>query len=178
MRKSLFFICLLLPFIALSQSKEKSFFGGQIGLLEARIYNEFSISSSFSFQSSIGLPAGIDNSDFYFSSKVQIGPKWNYNLNKRRYSNKNTKYNSSNYIALNMSYTPNWATLKDYENRLIERIGVIPTFGIKRNFIKHLNYELFFGIGYEHYLNTKTKTTNSSKAEVVVAIGALIGFDF
>ncbi|MHC5353874.1 hypothetical protein ACYSNX_06790 [Myroides sp. LJL115] len=134
------------------------------------------MSCSFSFQSSVALLAGVDNSDFYVSSKVQISSKWNYNLNKRRYDNLNTKYNSSNCVSLNMSYTPNWAIISDYKHRDIEKISIIPTFGVKRNFNKHMNYELFIGMGYEHYLNTKT--VNSEGTKMAISIGALIRFDF
>lgn len=176
MNKQIFLLCILLPILGFSQSKNKSFFGAQIGIFEARVYNEFDLSSNFSFKTSAGLQGGIDMSDFFVSTLIEVSPKWNYNINKRLAANKNTKYNSSNYLALSVSYTPDWASLTDYKYREIEKLSVIPTYGLKRNFNGRMNYELFFGLGYERYLNTKA--INADKSQVGVRFGALIGLDF
>lgn len=176
MKKYIILALLMSPLFCFSQNKrEVSFWGGQIGILEGKIYNEINFSTLFSLKTSIGLVGGIDNSDFFLSSRIELNPKWNYNKNKRFSNNKNILYNSSNYISLNTSYTPKWATLDDYKDRDIEKISIIPTFGIKRNFNKNINYEFFFGIGYERFLNTKT--INSKENKLGIQLGALIGFD-
>ena len=175
MKKLCLTLLVCVPFFCFSQEKKEVFFGGQVGILEARLYNEFNLSKSFSFQTSVGMMGGINNSDFYVTPKVEVSPKWNYSLKKRLKNNKNTRYNAANYLALSISYQPQWSTIKHYKYRNIERIAVVPTFGIKRNFSKHINYEFFMGVGYERFLNSKYWL---EKEDVAVKIGMLIGVDF
>lgn len=174
MKKALIII-LLIPILSFSQEK-KSFFGAQIGLFEGHIYSEFNIQEPFSIRTSVNLNGGIESGEAIVYFKGEIQPRWYYNLPKRIREEKNTAFNSANYLGLSVSYIPSTKPLKNSEVRISESIEIIPTYGIKRNFSKNFNYECFFGIGYSRILDNRI--ISSGRNSVGIKLGFLMGFDF
>ena len=153
---------------------QKVFYGFQIGLLETAFYNEVNLTDVFSFKTGVGLVGGVDNSSFFITPKFELQPKWNFTKRKRFFSKKAIRYNASNYVAIALSYLPEWSTLSDYKNRANERIQLIPTIGFKRNYKQNLNVEFFLGFGYERNLSHDIVKRDG----FTLKAGALIGFDF
>ncbi|MGU3376602.1 hypothetical protein [Chryseobacterium sp. M5A1_1a] len=120
-------------------SQEKSstknlFFGVQAGLFGVNIYNESNLSEQFVLRSEIDLTAGIWGGDLYSKTgfvlmpALSITPKWYYNINERNNKNKNTKYNSANYLSAKLGFVPNWFVISNVDGIEVNlMISLIPT---------------------------------------------------
>lgn len=123
----------------------------KIGVLGSWLAYEKPLGESFLLDAEFGYLGGILNDEFIFTSTIELEPRYYYNLNKRIQKNKNTKNNSANYLALQMSYIPDFltATTKNNSNiDVLRTFSAIPTYGLRRNISGGLNFDFEIGIGY------------------------------
>lgn len=181
MNKILSIIVLLTSLLLSAQEKasvEKSVTGVQIGLFGTEFYNEAKLSDQFALRSEASLNPAIFGGSFYsktgfiFYPEISLIPKYYYNLNRRLEKGKNIKNNSGNYLALDITYTPDWFVISNYDNIQMSNIlTIIPTYGIRRNFAKNFNYEAKFGLGYGTNLDYKD-------SGAAINLSFKIGYDF
>lgn len=185
MKKNLFTLLLCgLTLIAKAQnaSVEKSIFGIQTGLVGVWGHNEFKLSNQIALRSEIGFDAGLWGGSFYpktgYSATpvLRVEPRWYYNLNKRLSKSKSIKDNSANFLTIQTNYHPNWFVISNYKNvEVADQISIVPTWGIKRNIGKYLNYETGFGVGYR-YIFGKSAGYSKNVGEIAVNLHLRIGF--
>lgn len=156
---TLLFCALTLNITAQNASVEQSTFGIQTGFLGVWVHNEAKLSNSIALRSELGLDTGIFGSDLYddvsflLAPTITLEPRWYYNLNKRVEKNRRIDGNSGNFIAVKITYHPDWFTISSENNiNFISDISIVPTWGIRRNVGDHFTYEAGFGVGYVHYL--------------------------
>ncbi|MGI9581506.1 hypothetical protein ACR1PO_09860 [Chryseobacterium sp. RRHN12] len=183
MMKKIFLILLVFS-VAVVYSQEKSstknsFFGVQAGLFGANVYNEVNFSEQFTLRSEIDLTAGIWGGDLYSKtgfalvSALAVAPKWYYNINQRNIENKNTKYNSANYLSAKFGFVPDWFVISNVDGIEVNpMISLIPTWGLRRNFTKNFNYEVQLGLGVGKILKSEYSL------QVVPNLSFRIGYDF
>jgi len=148
---------LLIGFFSYAQDPvlKKNVTGVQIGLFELDAYHEARIAPKVSLRTDLLLFPAIwggelyDNqSGFALYPAFTLTPKYYYNLNRRIEKDKNTRNNAANYLGLQIRYMPGWV-LSNHENMdLPDQINLIPTYGLRRNFLNHFNYEFKAGLGY------------------------------
>ena len=160
---------------SLNSNLEKSIYGVQVGLFGVDFYNERSLSDKFTFKSEFSLYGGFRSGAQYFLYPVfNIEPKYYYNIDKRAKEGKNIKNNGANYLSVSVSYIPDWFVISNYEvGNVKNRVRVIPTFGIRRNFGDNFNYEFNVGVGYAY-----TFDENVKGSDYAVDLGLKIGYDF
>ena len=123
----------------------------KIGVLGIWLAYEKPLGGPFLLDAEFGYLGGILNSEFIFTSTFELEPRYYYNLDKRMRKNKGTKNNSANYIALQLSYIPNFltATTKNNSNiSVVRTFSAIPTYGLRRNISGGLNFDFEIGVGY------------------------------
>ncbi len=122
-------------------------YGIQTGLLGAWVYNETRLTNSTALITEIGFDFGVWKSTFYndfndfflLTSVIIVEPRFYYNLNKRSKKSKRIDGNSSSFVALNMSYHPDWFVISKKDDfRIVSDISIIPTWGIRRHMGKTL----------------------------------------
>ena len=130
-------------------------YGAQLGYLGAWVYAELPLGRSVVARLEAGLDAGYRGGSFFKENIVvgapvlSAGPRWYYNLDKRVAKEKRTAGNAANFLSLPITYHPGWFTLSNVEGTYTDKgITVLPTWGIRRNLGKHLNFEVGVGIGY------------------------------
>lgn len=165
-------------------SVEKSSKGIQTGLFGVWFHNETKLSNQIVLRSEIGFDSGIWGGDYYdkvgflMAPVITAEPRWYYNLNKRENKSKRIDGNSGNFISFKTSYHPDWFVISNSDNvKIISDISVIPTWGIKRNIGKHLNYEGGFGIGYQ-YVFAKQAGYLENDSDVAYNLHLRIGYQF
>lgn len=170
--------------IAQEVSVEKSVFGIQTGLLGVWINNEARISNQFSLRSEIGLDSGIfagqayNKTGFIMVPVLTAEPRWYYNLEKRNSKSKNVKNNSGNFLTLRTSYSPDWFAISNYDVETYRnQVSIIPKWGIRRNYGKHLNFETGIGIGEVFYFG-KNKEYFDKNSETLLDLHLRIGYTF
>ena len=180
MKKSFISLLFFISFFAFSQEKasvKKSLTGVQIGFFGVDFYNEARLSDEFSLRSQFTLNPAIWGGDMYsktgfaLSPEISITPKYYYNLQKRINQSKNNN-NSGNYLALKLGYIPNWFVISNSGVAVNQSIVLIPTWGLRRNFSKNINYEFKAGIGLGKILKL------GYRVQVAPDIGFKIGYDF
>jgi len=148
-----------LTFVSKAQdtSVEKSTSGIQIGFLGIWAHNEAKLANKMVLRSELGFDSGIyggglyHETGFLMSPVLTLEPKWYYNLTKRSSKSKRISGNSGNFISLKSSYNPNWFVISNYEDiRVVNKISIIPTWGIRRSIGDHFNYETGIGLGYRY----------------------------
>lgn len=152
---------LLITTFAYSQTKfsvEKSIFGIQTGILGAWVHNEFKLSNEISLRSEIGFDYGFNDNGYSQTSvlipSIRLEPRWYYNLEKRAKKGRKIFNNSGNFLALNMTYNPDWFYISNKDNlNIISTLAFVPKWGIKRTIGNHFTYEAGFGIGTFIVLN-------------------------
>ncbi len=108
-----------------------------------------------------------------FNPEISLIPKYYYNLNRRLEKEKNIKNNSGNYLALDITYTPNWFVISNVKGiEVNEMISFVPTWGLRRNFAKNFNYEFKAGLGIGKILQKGYAT------QAVPELSFKIGYDF
>lgn len=189
MKKTLL-IFLLCGLTSISRSQnisvEKSIYGIQTGLLGAWVYNEAKLTNSIVLRTEIGFDLGIWKSTFYddfndfflLTPVITLEPRFYYNLDKRLKKSKKIDGNSGNFIALNMSYHPDWFVIsKNDDVRIVSDISIMPTWGIRRNIGKHFNYEVGIGAGFT-YTFAKQVGYSKDKSEIEPNTHLRIGYRF
>ena len=133
---------------------EKSIFSLQTGLLGVWANNENRLSNEIALKSEIGLDASLfdgyylDKTGYVFVPVIRLEPRWYYNIGKRAKSGKSIKNNSSNFLALNISYHPGLFIISNYNYPKINEISFIPKWGIKRSIGENFILETGIGLGY------------------------------
>ena len=177
-----------LTLIAKSQntSVEKSIFGLQTGVLGIWAYNEAKLSNTIALRTEAGFDFGIWETTFYddydspflLTPVIVVEPRFYYNLKKRSENSKRIDGNSGNFIALKMSYHPDWFVLFNTENApVVSDFSIIPTWGIRRNLGKHFNYEAGLGAGFS-YTFAKRAGYLKNKSELELNMHLRIGYRF
>jgi len=156
------FIILIIAFAINTNAQdghvEKTIFGIQTGFgskVGIWINNESRLCNSIALRSEIGLENDFmvgdhyDNSGFILQPVITLEPRYYYNLAKRNSRGRNTTNNSGNYISIKTSYHPDWFVINLPDNvTKIADLGIIPTWGIKRQIGSHFTYETAVGLGY------------------------------
>lgn len=166
---------------AQDNSVEKNIFGIQTGLFGAWITNETRLANKFSLRSEIGMDLGLvvdygDDVTSLFIPTIRMEPRWHYNLDKRVEKGRSIKNNSSNFLALNFIYSPDWFYISKMDNiNVISTLSIIPKWAIKRNIgSSNFNYEAGFGIGYAIYF----EEYGGDRSGAAVDLHARIGYTF
>lgn len=180
--KKIFLIFSIFAISSLQAQEEiakKSFFGIQAGILGINVYNESRLSEQFVLRSEIDLTAGIWGGDLYsetgfaLAPELSITPKWYYNIKKRSSKNKNTNYNSANYLSAKLGVIPDAFVISNVDGIMVNpMISLIPTWGLRRNFAKNFNYELQLGLGVGKILKS------DYQLQVIPNLSFRIGYDF
>ena len=126
-------------------------YGAQIGFLGAWGYAELPVGRSVVARLEAGLNAGYYRSNDMFTGApvISAGPRWYYNLGKRAAKEKRIAGNAANFLSLPIAYHPGWFTLSNVEGTYTDKgMTILPTWGIRRNLGKHLNFEAGVGFGY------------------------------
>lgn len=148
---------LLLAAFAQAQEStiEKNVTGVQIGLFVLDAYNEARIADKVSLRTELSLVPLIWGGDLYDNKSgfalyplFSLTPKYYYNLNRRVEKGKNIKNNAANYLAFQVRYLPGLVISNHDDMGLSNQIHFIPTYGLRRNFLKNFNYEFKVGLGY------------------------------
>lgn len=170
-----------LSIFAQDASVEKSSYGIQTGFLGIWGHNESKLSNSIALRSELGLDAGAfsdnfeEGSIFVLLPALTLEPRWYYNLNKRVSKSRRIDGNSGNFISIKTTYHPDLVIGSIADNlNFISDISIIPTWGIRRNIVKHLTYETGIGLGYVHYFkeeNVYIKDDNGLALNLHLRIG-------
>jgi len=137
---------------------------------EAKLNEKFSLA----FGSKLGVNFAVTGSQtnpqihFYPQPVLNIEPKWNYNIVKRRETGKNTSKFSSNFLSLytdiNFKVSPQTFTY----------LTIGPTWGIQRNFSNYGYFKLNTGLGYRHIFSN----LRFNYLPVAVIVNFELGFIF
>ncbi|MEY5069880.1 MAG: hypothetical protein RLZ47_1742 [Bacteroidota bacterium] len=156
--------------------------GIQIGLLGGWVHHEAKISNRVVLRAELGFDSGIWGGSFYdeigflMTPVITAEPRLYYNLEKRAAKNKSTEGNSGNFLALKTSYHPDWFVISNMDNvEVISDISIIPTWGIKRNLSKRLNFETGLGLGYR-YIFAKQAGYSANEGDVAMNLHLRFGF--
>ena len=145
-------LSVLLTFCSTAQvpKVEKSVYSVQTGFLGVWVNNEYRLSDRIALRSEVGFDLGLHGPDQITAEwfpVIKLEPKYYYNLAKRVAKGKNISKNSGNFVALKLSYHPNWFAIHQQGEPLFNYYDITPKWGIRRNYFKHLNFELGGGIG-------------------------------
>lgn len=180
------FVFCIWSIVGISQntSVEKSIFGVQTGLLGFWVHNEIKLTNQIALRSELGLDAGIfggsfyDNTSFLLTPVITLSPRWYYNLNKRFSNSKKTKNNNANFLALKMSYNPDWFVISNSKNlRVVNQVSIIPTWGLRRIIGEHFTFETGIGVGYR-YIFAKQAGFLKNESEAAGNLHLRIGYQF
>jgi len=158
---------------------EKNIFGIQTGVLGLWGYNELRLKNNLVLRSEIGIQNEvIFNGAFqkwiYLRPVMSLEPRWYYNIEKRETLEKNTLYNSANFLSLKIKFTPDWFVLSSNGAVApVNSFSFIPTWGIRRNLGQKINYETGIGVGYKYYISNP-----SYNSDIALNIHLRIGMDF
>lgn len=164
---------------------EKSTFSGQVGFFGAWINNESRLSNQFTLKSEIGFDAftrryGDGISFDAFAPVITVEPRWYYNLEKRGNKGRNVHNNGGNFLALTLSYHPDWFVITGLEGDVYipHQLAIVPKWGIKRNFGKSdFNYEVGVGLGY-NFMFLKQYGYSENNGDVLLDLHLRIGYTF
>ncbi len=177
-------LMVLIPMASLMYAQEnasgqKSFFGVQAGLFGVNVYNEYSIKENFILRTDIDFSPSIWGGDLYTKTgfavapELRVSPKWYYNLEKRKADSKNTAYNAANYLAAKIGFVPDFLVISNVDGiKVNPMISFVPTWGLRRNFAEHFNYELQLGLGVGKILKS------GYDIQAVPNLSFKIGYDF
>src|SRR5690554_6291195 len=166
-----------------TETVEKSVSGVQVGVLGAWIHHETRLAEQFTLRAEIGIDAAgfitnpfTETARYAFAPEFTIEPRYYYNISKRAEKQKNTSANAANFISLKTTYTPDWFVISNKDNVYVDNmISLVPTWGMRRNIGRsNFNYELGFGLGYEHVFYRY----GSSDGGISVNLNARIGYRF
>ncbi|MEN9909285.1 MAG: hypothetical protein RLZZ540_2434 [Bacteroidota bacterium] len=183
----------LISFIAKAQeevSVEKKLLGIQLGLFNTSFQYEAKLDRKITLLSEVGMIFGTSKRDYIdpniedekvyvVAPFVTLEPRWYYGLDRRRKLGRNTKHNSSNYVALSTSYVSNKTPIIHSGNfDIVSALYIIPKYGIRRAFAKNFNYEFSAGLGYQYNVFSEKDGCNCDHDDTVIDIQARIGYNF
>lgn len=151
-------------------------FGAQVGVLGAWIHYEKSLDKNFTIDGSLGYTGGLlkgtDNKlGYIFTTKISVEPRYYYNIEKRFKQGKKTMNNSANFLALDLSYIPDWGTSANKGNVGVDQsFAVIPKYGLRRALSHNIDFHFAFGIGYQW--------NNENTDGVAVGLDLKLGLNF
>ena len=157
-------------------SVEKSIFGIQTGILGIWVHNESRLSNKIALRTEIGFDVGYRDGSGYdkviaMAPVLTLEPRWYYNLYKRNNKGYNTANNSANFVALKVSYRPDWFTISNKDDiSIIDQVSIVPYWSIRRSIGLHFSYETGIGLGY-NYLFYSNQTIGEAAAELHLRIG-------
>ncbi|PPK84569.1 hypothetical protein CLV84_3731 [Neolewinella xylanilytica] len=158
-----------------SPAAVESVYGAQIGFFGVWGYTELPLGRSVVARLEAGLDAGYRRSNDMLTGApvIAAGPRWYYNLDKRAAKEKRIAGNAANFLSLPIAYRPGWFTLSNGDDAYTDKeITLLPTWGIRRNLGKHLNFEVGVGIGYRvRWLDFGVKRFGDVAAWVPLRIG-------
>lgn len=135
-------------------SIEKSIKGIQIGYPGVWAYVEPKLGGPVSLRMEAGLFIGYLSSSLYGKAGVIsvpgliLEPRWYYDIKKRSLKSKKTAGNTGNFLALNLSYYPEWFVLSSLDGLpTISHFAAIPKWGIRRGIGQHFDFEAGIGLG-------------------------------
>ena len=162
----------------------KNITGVQVGLFEFDVYNEARIADKISLRAEIALFPAIWGGDLYDTKSgfalypaFTLVPKYYYNVNRRVEKGKNTKNNAANYLGLQIRYLPGWVMSNHKDMGLPSQINFIPTYGLRRNFLKKFNYEFKVGLGYG-FGRAELFGMDMNVSSPVADLSFKVGYDF
>jgi hypothetical protein len=178
----------ILSVSAQSALVEKSINGVQAGFAGAWLYNEFRLSNAIALRSEIGLNTNFDGSfympkvtriKYLIAPEVNIQSRWYYNMNNRVVKGKDISRNSGNFFALKASLSqPTLLTSQRFVNiDYSYEIGLLATWGIRRNIGERFNYELGLGAGYMFGRNMRTSGL-STGGRPITDLHIRVGYKF
>ncbi len=174
--------CCMLSAKAQEASVETSTFGIQTGFMGVWAHAENKLSASIALRTELGfdsvLGAGSFNNkiDFLIIPSISLEPRWYYNLKKRAASSKKIEGNSGNFLSLKSSYHPERFVISNHDNfEITQQFSLIPTWGIRRNVGRHLQYEAGMGIGYRYFFGDQAGII-SNGGEVALNLHLRLGY--
>lgn len=187
MIKRILLSCFLLSSIfaqAQESTIEKNVTGVQGGLFVLDAYNEARIADKVSLRAEVSLVPLIWGGDLYDNKSgfalyplFALTPKYYYNLNRRVEKGKNIKNNAANYLAFQVRYLPGWVISNHDDMGLSNQIHFIPTYGLRRNFLKNFNYEFKVGFGYG-FSRSEILGRNVNISGYAADLTFKVGYDF
>ncbi|MGI9650889.1 hypothetical protein [Chryseobacterium sp. RLHN22] len=158
---------------------KRTFFGIQAGLFGANIYSESLISEQFGIRGEVNFESSLWGGDLYsktgfaLTPQISVSAKWYYNMTKRKNNEDNVRYNSANYFSGKLAFTPDWFVISNVDGLQINpMISFVPTYGIRRSFAKHFNYEFQVGLGIGKILK------KDYDVQAVPNLSLRVGYDF
>lgn len=158
---------------------EKDIVGVQLGLFGANLYNEHKLSDVIALRSQLSLEGGFrtgtvyDKTGFWLYPALSLETKWYYGQYRRVKKGKNISNNSGNYLSFKAQYSPDWFVISNESNLMNNNVlYLMPTFGIRRSFSKHFNYEFSIGYGFAQELG------KNAASGTALMLGFKVGYDF
>ena len=145
-------------------------FGTQTGIWfnnESRLSNKFVLRSEIGLEHDFTVGDHYDGAGFILQPVLTIEPRFYYNLNKRNRKGRKIANNSGNYISVKTSYHPDWFVI-NLDDKITKNsdLGIIPTWGFKRQIGNHFSYETALGFGYRViYLKENTFNGNATNVD-------------
>lgn len=158
-------------------SVEKSIFGVQTGLFGFFTYNESKLSNNIALRTEIGMLMGLwggtsyPKTGYVFTPTISVEPRYYYNFKRRLKKRKTIKYNEGNYWSLKLNYNPDLFVISNYDGRVSNHITIVPSYGLRRTFGKHFEYEFTTGLGYIYDFDFK-------EGNGYLNLGIRIGYHF
>lgn len=192
MKKILILCFVMCSIIGFSQkaSVEKSIYGVELGLLDFSFHNETRLQRTIALRSEIGFnklystiksynPAVKDKTVSFISPYISLEPRWYFGIDRRAKLGRNIVKNSSNYISLKTLYiSANTPIVNTSDINFKPLIIVVPEFGIRRNFLKHFNYEFSGGLGYMYSISNCNKGNKCNRQDSFLDLNTRIGYVF
>lgn len=165
-------------------SVEKSTYGIQTGLLGFWGYKETRVSNLLALRSEIGFDTEIFGGSFYdrtgivFVPVLIAEPRYYYNIKNRISRSKKIEKSSANFLSINFRFHPDWFVISNYNNvNIISDFAIIPQWGLRRHFGKHISFETGLGIGYR-LLFLKQEGFSNNDGELAVDLRLRFGYTF
>jgi hypothetical protein len=96
-----------------------------------------------------GFGSNIIRGDYWIIAPViRLEPRNYYNFVKRHDRGRNTLHNAANYVSFSIDYQPGISIGNN--NHALRAVSLIPKWGLRRGFGKHLICEFATGIGAYH----------------------------
>lgn len=193
MKKSFVLAFVLMSFMVKAQeevSVEKKLLGIQLGYINTSFQYETKLDRKITLLSEVGITLATSKKDYVdpnikdervsvIAPYLNLEPRWYYGLDRREKFGRNTKHNSSNYVAFSTSYVSNKTPIVHSGNfDIVSALYVIPKYGIRRAFAKNFNYEFSAGLGYQYNIFSVNEGCNCDHADTVIDIQAKIGYNF
>jgi len=153
---SIFFCLFVLSSGAKAQenSIQKSFFGIQLGYIEAKALYELRLAPKISLRNEIGLEGSFGRTNgeatsYRLAPSLRVEPRWYYSINSRVKNGKSIDRNSGLYVSFPITFrSPQYALSNSPIYSESNTLSFIPSWGFRKSFNKSLNFETGVGFGY------------------------------